>query len=114
MLVEVRSEQLGVVFQQQPVPHQLLRRLRNRRGAVALVRVALRHRQAWIVVLEPLLAGRGPALSGLVGKAQVFTSSDLALAGAKCCRFESRNSLTSSGMASALPSVSVTTSDARC
>ena len=58
MLVDVRSEQPGVIFQQQPVLHQLLRRFCNRSRAVALVRIALRHRRAWIVGLEPLLARR--------------------------------------------------------
>src|SRR5664279_5024349 len=56
----------------------------------------------------------GPAFRGLVGKAQVFAIPDLALANAKCCRFEIRNSLTLSGISSALPFVSVTTSEARC
>ena len=56
----------------------------------------------------------GPALSGLVGNAQVLTISGLALASEKCCRFEIKNSLMLSGMESAWPSVSVTTSEARC
>src|SRR5262249_52599328 len=57
-LVDVRNKQLDVLFQQQAVPHQLLRRFRDRRRAIAAVWIAFRHRQPRIVVLEPLLTGR--------------------------------------------------------
>src|SRR3979490_544629 len=69
----------------------------------------------WALVIHPSSAtssarAGGPVLSGLVGKAHVLAISDLTFANEKCCRFESKNSLMLSGIESALPSVSVTTS----
>jgi hypothetical protein len=56
-LVDVRNKQLRVFFQQQPIPYQLLRSLRNRGRTVAIVRVALGYREARIVVLLPPSSG---------------------------------------------------------
>jgi hypothetical protein len=58
LLIDSRSEQLYVFFQQQSILHQLFCGFGNGGGTIAIVGVALSEGRPRIVILEPLLARR--------------------------------------------------------